>query len=105
MEQAVIVFLKLSNQQFGAFDEREALFELEDHLADAIAQHNAGEFDGDEIGEGECRIFMYGPNADNLYSSIEPVLKTSTLAAHGYALKRYGEPEDPNVRKVRVTWS
>ncbi len=103
-EHAVIVHLRLSDETFGSSEEREAIFAIEDLMSDAIERSTAGEFDGHEFGEGECVLFMYGPEADRLFASIEPILKSSPLAAGGYAIKRYGDASDPGSRKVRVTW-
>jgi hypothetical protein len=103
-EHAVIVHLPLSNSDFGAPQEQEALFALQDELATVIENTRSGEFDGDEFGEGECVVYTYGPDADVLFAAIEPVLKASSLARGGYAIKRYGEAADPAAREVRVTW-
>jgi hypothetical protein len=104
MEQAVIVCLQLDNASFGSTTKREALSVLQERLAGAIVEAGAGEFDGDEIGKGECLLFMYGPDADRLFNIIEPLLKSSAVASGGHAIKLYGKADDPNTREVRVTW-
>lgn len=104
MEQAVIVHLKLTGDQFGSSRERDAVLALEDHLEKSILDGSAGEFDGDEFGDNKCVLFMYGPDADRLFTIIEPILKSTPLATGGYAIKRYGEASDPNASEVRVTW-
>jgi hypothetical protein len=104
MQQAVIVHLRLSDDHFGSREERDLLFELGDRLNKVIDDAGVGEFDGDEFGQGECVLFMYGPDADRLYSVIEPVLKATPLAAGRYAIKRYGETSDLNALEVNVTW-
>jgi hypothetical protein len=75
-EHAVIVHLKLSGTDASA-DEVERLQNLSDRLSEAITGRNAGEFDGDLFGEGECVLYMYGPDADALFAAIEPVLRAS----------------------------
>jgi hypothetical protein len=102
MEHAVIVHLKLDDDGFGSAEKRESINELQDELADAIDEAEAGEFDGDEFGEGECVLFMYGPDADVLFDTIKPILKGSTHAKGGFAIKRYGEASDPKAREVKV---
>ena len=104
MEHAVIVHLKLSDGKFGTSDEQETIGELQDEIADAIDEANAGEFDGDEFGQGECVLFMYGSDADVLFAAVKPVLEASPCAKSGYAIKRYGEASDPKAREVKVTW-
>ncbi len=104
MKQAVIVYLRLSDGGSGSDEEREALFDLQEQMMRAIADAAAGEFDGDMWGEGECILYMYGPDADRLFAAIEPLLKSCPLASDGYAIKRYGEAGDPDAREVRVAW-
>ena len=91
-EQAVILKLKLTSGQMGSNDERERIHVLEDHLADSIKRSSAGEFDGDEYGDGYCTIYMYGPSAEALFRAIQPVLTGYPAPAGSYALKRYGKP-------------
>lgn len=104
MEQAVLVHIRLSADQFGSAREREAVAALEERLEKSIVDGSAGEFDGDEFGDHKCVFFMYGSDADRLFTIIEPILKSSSLASGGYAIKRYGEAGDPNAAEVRVTW-
>jgi hypothetical protein len=104
VEQAVIVHLRLSDDHFGSSGERQTLYVLQGEMAKAIEQADAGEFDGDEFGEGECVLYMYGPKADRLFAAIEPVLKSSPFASGGYAIKRYGDVGDLAAPQVRVTW-
>ncbi len=104
MQEEVIVYLALSDNAIGSSGEREALFEFQEQLMRAIGDAVAGEFDGDLWGEGECILYLYGPNADRLFAVIQPLLKACPLAADGYAIKRYGDAADIDAREVRVTW-
>ena len=58
--------------------------------------------DGNEIGEGECTLFMYGPDADKLFGAIERPLRAARIAKGGSVEKHYGDPDDPTVREVRI---
>ena len=102
-EHCVQVILPLSGEH-GSSNQVEDIHELTDKLADAIEEHEAGEFDGDEFGGGICRIYMYGPDADKLFDAIKRPLLASPLSKGGHAIKRYGPPED-GVREVRVDFS
>lgn len=102
MEHAVIVHLRLDDDGFGSAEKRESINELQDALAAAIDKAEAGEFDGDEFGEGECVLFMYGPDADVLFDTIKPILKKSPHSKGGFAIKRYGEAGDPKAKEVKV---
>ena len=96
MEQAVIVHLRLSDHQFGSQSDRKSVGAMEEALAAAIHRASAGEFDGDEFGERDCVLFMYGPSADRLYDAISPILESSVL--RGHAVRRYGAPGSREVR-------
>ena len=102
MEHAVIVHLRLDDDAFGSDEKRESINELQNELADAIDEAEVGEFDGDEFGEGECVLYMYGPDADVLFDTIKSILKKSSHAKDGFAVKRYGEASDPKAREVKV---
>ena len=104
MEHAVLVHLPLRQGQFGAREERHAIFALEDQVMRAVGEASAGKLDGHEFGDGACVLFLYGPDADRLYAVIEPLLKTAPAAAGGYAIKRYGEAGDSTAPEVRVSW-
>ncbi|WP_202353919.1 hypothetical protein [Mesorhizobium sp. 113-3-3] len=104
MEQAVIVYLRLNDGQFGTLREHEPVRALEERLEQAVGSASVGEFDGDLFGEGECVLYMYGPDAERLFAVIEPILKSSHVAAGGYAIKRFGEAADPSAKEIRVTW-
>ena len=102
MEHAVIVHLRLDDDRFGSVEKRESIFELQDALKDAIDEAEAGEFDGDEFGQGECILFMYGPNADVLFDTVKPLLVKSPHAKGGFVIKRYGAATDSKAREVKI---
>ena len=91
-EQALLVHLKLSDDEFGAFDEREAIFALEDRLIEAIASKSVGEYDGHEFGEGFGTLYMYGSNVEQLFQAALPTLREYPSHPGSYILKRYGGP-------------
>jgi len=102
VEQAVIVHLRLSDNSFGTAKDRRVIEDLEDAMERVVEQSLAGEFDGDEFGQGECVMYLYGPDADVLFSVIEELLKSCELASGGFAIKRYGD--DADAKSVRVSW-
>jgi len=103
-EHAFILTLKLSNDQFGTKDERERIHKFSDQLESAIESADAGEFDGDEFGEGVCTLYMYGPDADALLSAVDPLVKASPFAKGAKGVKRYGEASDPEAREETVEY-
>jgi hypothetical protein len=104
MQHAVIVHLRLGGAGFGSPDQRKALYALEDQLEQALISGTVGEYDGNEVGQGEFVLYMYGQDANALFAAVEPFLKACPAAAGGYAIKRYGDASDPTAREVRVNW-
>jgi hypothetical protein len=104
VQQAVIIHLRLSDDNLGTPEERDALFELQEHMMALLQQVRIGELDGDEFGQGECTLFLYGPNADLLFALVEPLLKACPHAIGGYAIKRYSDAAYLDGAEVRVTW-
>ncbi len=65
---------------------------LEDRLVEAIERGRLGEFDGIEIGVGGATLFMYGPDAERLFTGIQPVLRAYPLCTGARVVIRYGGP-------------
>src|SRR6516225_2769122 len=97
-QDSVRVHFKLGDREFGTSDERDRVHQLTARLDALIREHRAGEFDGDEFGNGEGTLFMYGPDADRLFETVLPALKDWEALKGGYAIKRYAESN----RSVRI---
>ena len=93
--QAVFVFIKLSDGDMGDSEDDDAIYALEDRLNAAIERQGVGELDGDEWGNGNCQLFMYGNSADKIFDVITPLLLDHQAPAVSYAIKRYGPPGAP----------
>ena len=91
-DEWIAVYLKVSNDEYGTEEERDSIHQFTDKLAEVILKSGAGVFDGDEFGNGECGLFMYGANADQLFNVMESLLRDWKPLAGGYAIKRYGAP-------------
>ena len=89
-EQAVIVHFT-----YGSTDLK-LLFALEDRLESVLAGTDVGEYDGNEIATdgSDGFLFLYGPDADLLFKTIEPVLRATPFMQGAKVTKRYGPPED-----------
>jgi len=98
----VLVRIPPSDDEFGAENERKAIFELEGRLIAAIEAAEAAEFDGNEFGGGECTLYMYGPDADALFAAVEPVLREFVPARGGCAIRPHGSVFDENAPEERV---
>lgn len=91
-EQAVLVHLAGQSSRSGTIYDPSVLAPLEDALMAAITKQGVGEFDGNEIGLNEATLFMYGPDADALFSAIESTLRSSDLVRGARVVVRYGGP-------------
>ena len=78
-EQDLLVVLRLGNKQMGTAPERMAIEAFADRLEAAITEAGVGEYDGDELGGGECTLFFCGPDIDKLLGVLRPLLKRSPL--------------------------
>lgn len=76
---SVLVRLALEDSQFGTTAERQRIHRFTDKLAEALSASGVGDYDGDEFGEGECVLFMYGPDADAMYRTIDPILRKASF--------------------------
>ena len=96
MEQAIIV--KFS---YGLESTKE-LFDLEDLLESAIESAGVGDFDGDEIAAdlSDGYLYMYGPDADVVYSVVEPILKSTSFMKSAQVTLVYGELGKDVPRKI-----
>jgi hypothetical protein len=99
-EQAVITHVPLSDDAFGAVEERNAIIELEDELTKAAASVG-GEHDGNEVGNGEVVFYTYGPDADILLEAIRNYLD-HRVPPGAFAVKRYGRAQDPDSPEERI---
>lgn len=88
----IAVYFKLSGGQYGSREEQDAVRSFGRELDAAIQKHGVGSFDGDEFGNNEAGLFVHGQDADRLFETIEPLLRSWNLLRGGYAIKRYGEP-------------
>lgn len=98
-EQDVLIHLKLSNSQMGTSRERADLEDLAAELQRAVSAAGAGEFDGDEVGGGECVLFFSGPDADRLLAVLHPLLHRHPAGRRARVQVQYGD--GPPVEKKR----
>lgn len=100
-QHALLIDIGLSDAAFGTPEEREAVFELEDGLIEAMSVEPSIEVDGHEFGEGIGRVYVYGPDADRMFALAEPSLR-AFAAPKKKITRRYGPPGDPDVRSVET---
>ncbi|MES2773276.1 MAG: hypothetical protein V4722_03780 [Bacteroidota bacterium] len=90
IEQAVIVKFNYGIQGL------DSLFILEDQLEKVFEETQLGEYDGNDIAidNSDGNLYMYGPDAENIFNAIKPVLKLTPFMKGAKVTLRYGPPED-----------
>ncbi|PSR52107.1 hypothetical protein AHMF7605_00510 [Adhaeribacter arboris] len=81
----------------------EALHGLEDKLEKVITENNVGDYDGHEIAVdySDGFLYMYGPNAENLFKAVKPILVITDFMKGAKAKLRFGPPYD-GVKEIEV---
>jgi len=97
-DEAVLVYVKLSDNEFGTGEERMWCYSLEDRLIEEILKQQSGELDGHDFGQGYCIFYLYGKCTEILYNSIIGVLGELKLPPQSYTIKRYGGPGAKEIR-------
>ena len=93
VEQAVLIRITSLTDPDSGFDL------IEDPIIEAIERAGVGEFDGNAIGADGGTLYMYGPDADALWSAIDSAVSRKALGPGSHVIKRYGPP---GAREVRV---
>lgn len=68
------------------------LHELEIRLIKIIADNKVGDYDGHEVAmdDTDATLFMYGPNAENLFKAVKPILETTSFMKGAIANLYFG---------------
>lgn len=90
-EDAVLISLDgqgLDDAIYRAYD----LSTLEDLLSEQIKPDGIGGLDGHESGPAQTTSYLYGPDAEVLFSRVQPVLSSYPLCQNSRAVIRRGGP-------------
>ena len=93
-QEAVLVHLDGTGLPEEVYEQHD-LATLEDRLIEVISQRGLGELDGHEIGPSETVVFLYGPDAERLFSGVEPILRAYPLCRNARVVIRSGGPGAP----------
>lgn len=79
------------------------LYELCNKLERVINENRLGEFDGHEIATDYSHgfLYMYGPNAEKLFTGVKQTLEQSEFMQGAKAKLRFGPPED-GIKEITV---
>ena len=100
MEHALLISVPLSDNEFGSPEDRQAVFSLEDALIAAFSIDQTVEVDGHEFGDGKAVLFIYGRDADAMFSLATPVLQGHPAPRPIKVTRRYGPATDPTAKEV-----
>ncbi len=98
LQQALLVCLQFPVGVLEDENKLDAVYYFEDILIDVIEKTHVGQFDGNEFCEApdeeSVTFFMYGPDANKMYETIEPVLSYLPSLPGSYVIKCYGDPHE-----------
>lgn len=101
--ESVVVFLDGQGLDYAVYQQFD-LSTLEDLLVERIEPMGIGRLDGNEIGPEGAVLYLYGPNAEELFDSILPVLESYPLCRNGrVVIRRFGPVEPREVLLPRAT--
>jgi hypothetical protein len=97
VEHAIIIHF-----QYGK-DKLDDLYKLRDKLEQRINDKKLGEYDGHEIATNlsDGYLYMYGQNAEFLFSGIKEILEETEFMKGAKAKLRFGPPED-GIKEITI---
>ena len=102
-EQDLLVVLRLSNRLMGTNQERQDIQALADDLAAAVEASGFGEYDGEELGAGECTLFFCSQDPEQLLTFLRPLLKRSPLCRGAQIVRMVADEEgNPTAKRQNL---
>jgi len=83
-------------------EELDQYAKLEGELDAAVTKTSAGQLDGNEIGEGEYTIWLYGRDATKLAEVVKSALKGRTLPKGCKLFLRHGGVKDATAKEETI---
>lgn len=97
-EHAVIVSLKLSNNEWGSRADELWCRAIDLAVERSVDRSGVGEYDGMARGLGHYEIFTYGPDADALADVVLRKLRFFRPRRGSFVIVRRGGPGTPETR-------
>jgi len=94
-DHLVRVMIKLSDGESGDEEEIARLLDLAPEIESVVKRQGLGELDGNEFGEGYFTWFIYGPDADQLFSGLLPSLLQMPMPPGSRVILRRGDLGTP----------
>ena len=90
---------------FRGMEDFDRWAELEERLGDAAERAQTGELDGNEVGEGEYTIWLYGDSAARLAETVRTALVHEQLPPQCYLFVRHGDVSDADAKEETISIS
>ena len=87
--QAVLIYLNGTDLEDSVYQNYD-LYGFEEAIVGALGSE--GEWDGNETGPTETTVFLYGPDAEQMFARIEPVIRDYPLCKKARVVIRQGGP-------------
>lgn len=88
---------RLSDDQYGASAEREAIYDAERAMTAAVEAAGVGEVDGNGFGGGEAVLYAYGADSEALFKVMEPTLRSLPFRPAHVVLRRGSRESESRV--------
>lgn len=102
--QAVVMQIQFaSDEEFGSIEERSQLEELEALIADHLPKESG--IDGHEFGESTAIVYIYGLDANAIWSALAESVRQSPLNTRNNITVelQYGAPDKPTTKYKKFT--
>lgn len=90
-QHAVVIHLDAINLSVETYEKYD-LITLEKQLVSTLQSTKAGEYDGSEALNTTTKLYLYGSDAEELFATIQPILKTNPLCQNARVIIRQGDP-------------
>ncbi len=90
-DEAVVISLDTQGLDDAVYQTHD-LYTLEDLLIKELESDGIGQLDGHEISPTQTTIYLYGPDAEEIFSKCRTVLASYPLCRNSRAVIRWGGP-------------
>jgi hypothetical protein len=90
-QDALLVYLKLSDNDIGTDEEEIPIQQLEMQLERVVQETEVGTYEEAEVGGGYYKLVMYGPDVEQIFEAVLPVIFQFPAAPGSFLVKGYAD--------------